>query len=119
MQYIGVDIVEIGRIKKATELWGRSFLERVYTPAELELYSKNFSSLAARFSGKEAVIKALDSRSIGLKEIEILSDASGKPQVRLYGRAQHKASDIGLSSIAISLSHCKEYAVACAIGESK
>jgi holo-[acyl-carrier protein] synthase len=119
MQHIGIDIVEIDRIKKAAERWGRSFLERVYTPAELELYSRNPSSLAARFSGKEAVIKALDSRNIGLKEIEILSDTSGKPQVRLYGRAQHKAMDIGLSGIAISLSHCKEYAIACAIGESK
>ena len=119
MQHIGVDIVEINRIKKAVERRGRSFLERVYTPTELELYEKNFSSLAARFSGKEAVIKALDSRSIGLKDIEILSDASGKPHVRLYGRAQHKAAEIGLSDIAISLSHCKEYAVACAIGQSK
>ncbi len=119
MQHIGVDIVEISRIKNAVDRWGDGFLERVYTRPELELYSKNLSSLAARFSGKEAVIKALDCRSIGLKEIEILSDASGKPNVRLYGRAQHQAEGIGLDGISISLSHCREYAVACAIGESK
>ena len=119
MQHIGVDIVEIGRIQKAIDRWGSGFLERVYTRPELELYAKNPSSLAARFSGKEAVIKALDCRSIGLKEIEILSDASGKPQIHLYGKAQHQAEDIGLSDISISLSHCRDYAVACAIGQSK
>jgi len=119
MQHIGVDIVEINRIQKAVDRWGKGFLERVYTQPELKLYEDNPSSLAARFSGKEAVIKALDCRSIGLKEIEILSDASGKPIVRLYGRAKQKTEDIGLSDISISLSHCKDYAVACAIGESK
>jgi holo-[acyl-carrier protein] synthase len=119
MQQVGVDIVEIARIKRAVERWGQGFLGRVYTEAELEQHGKNVSSLAARFSGKEAVIKALDSRSIGLKEIEILSAPGGKPLVRLYGRAQSRAEDMGLSGLAISLSHCREYAVACAIGEIK
>jgi len=119
MQHVGVDIVEIARIKTAIERWGNSFLERVYTQPELELYGKNPSSLAARFSGKEAVIKALDCRSIGLSEIEILSDNGGKPIVRLYGRAQQQSEDMGFSNITISLSHCREYAVACAIGESR
>ena len=119
MQYVGIDIIEIDRIQKAVNRWGRGFLDRVFTQPELELYSKNFSSLAARFSGKEAVIKALDCRSIGLKDVEILSDASGKPQVQLYGMAQHRAEDIGLCGVSISLSHCRDYAVACAIGESK
>ena len=117
MQQVGIDIVEIARIERAIERWGRGFLERVYTGPELERYGRNISSLAARFSGKEAVIKALDSRSIGLKEIEILSAPGGKPLVKLYGRAQRQADDMGLSNLAISLSHCREYAVACAVGE--
>ena len=119
MQHIGVDIIEIARIKKAIDRWGLGFLKRVYTEPELELYLKNPSSLAARFSGKEAVIKTLNSSGIGLKEIEILSDSSGKPRVKLYGKAQHQAKELGLTSIEISLSHCREYAVACAIGETK
>ena len=119
MQQVGVDIVEIPRIKKAIERWGLGFLGRVYTEAELEQYGGSISSLAARFSGKEAVIKALNSRSIGLKEIEILSAPGGKPLVRLYGRAQSRADDMGLSHLAISLSHCREYAVACAVGETE
>ena len=119
MQQVGIDIVEITRIKKAIERWGLGFLGRVYTEVELEQHGGSISSLAARFSGKEAVIKALDSRSIGLKEIEILSAPGGKPLVRLYGRAQSRADDMGLSHLAISLSHCREYAVACAVGEAE
>lgn len=119
MQHIGVDIIEIARIKKAINRWGQDFLKRIYTEQELELYFKNPSSLAARFSGKEAVIKTLNSSGIGLKEIEILSDASGKPRVKLYGNAQHRANNMGLTNLDISLSHCREYAVACAIGETK
>lgn len=119
MQHIGVDIVEIARIKKAIDRWGHDFLKRIYTEPELDLYLKNPSSLAARFSGKEAVIKTLNSEGINLKEIEILSDDNGKPQVKLYGKAQLKAKDSGLTNIDISLSHCRDYAVACVISETK
>ena len=119
MQHIGIDIVEIARIKKAINRWGPDFLERVYTEPELELFKKNPSSLAARFSGREAVIKTLNSEGISLREIEILSDDSGKPWVKLYGKARLKAKDSGLTKIDISLSHCRDYAVACAIGEIK
>jgi len=119
MQQVGIDIVEIARIERAIVHWGESFLKRVYTEQELSLYRKKTSSLAARFSGKEAVIKALNSRSIGLKEVEILSGPKGRPQVKLYGRALSQAEDIGLSNLSISLSHCREYAIACAVGETK
>ena len=76
MHYIGIDIIEIARIKKAIARWGESFLHRVYTEPELRLYHKKPSSLAARFAGKEAVIKALEAQAKGIswKEIEILSD---------------------------------------------
>ncbi len=119
MQHIGIDIVEIARIEKAANHWGEVFLKRIYTEPELRLYGNRPSSLAARFSGKEAVIKALNSKGIGFKEIEILSDTEGKPKVKLHGRAQTQAEQQGFINIAISLSHCKEYAVACAIGETK
>ena len=119
MQHIGIDIVEIARIEKAADRWGEVFLKRIYTEMELRLYGNRPSSLAARFSGKEAVIKALNSKGIGFKEIEILSDTEGKPKVKLYGKAQHRAEDMGMLNLAISLSHCKDYAVACAVGETK
>ncbi|MFC1908187.1 holo-ACP synthase [Chloroflexota bacterium] len=120
MNYIGIDIIEIARIEKAIAHWGENFLHRVYTEPELKLYHKKPSSLAARFAGKEAVIKALgtQAKSISWKEIEILSDPSGKPLVYLYGKAQNQANDLGLEELAISLSHSKEYAIACVAGET-
>jgi holo-[acyl-carrier protein] synthase len=117
MPQVGVDIIEINRIRKAVSRWGGSFLSRIYTDSELELYAGKPSSLAARFSGKEAVIKAIGSRKVCYHDIEILADANGKPQVNLYGTACLVAKDAGIGNLSISLSHCREYAVACAVGE--
>jgi len=121
MHYIGVDIVEIARIESSIACWGERFLHRMYTDAELKLYRNSSSSLAARFAGKEAVIKALGGQSVGVswKEIEILSEPGGKPLVHLYGKAQNQANVLGLGNFAISLSHCKEYAIAFVVGEAK
>jgi holo-[acyl-carrier protein] synthase len=120
MHFIGIDIIEILRIEKAIARWGEGFLKRVYTEPELRLYRQKRSSLAARFAAKEAVIKALGkSTSVSLREIEILSEPSGKPVVNLYGRTQNQARDLGLAGFAVSLSHSREYAVALVAGESR
>ena len=121
MHCIGIDIIEIARIERAITRWGRSFLHRVYTDSELKLYHDKPSSLAARFAGKEAVVKALgtQNKGIGWREIEILSDPSGKPLVHLYGKAQNQANSLGLDKLVISLSHSKEYAIAFVVGEAK
>ena len=121
MDCIGIDIIEIARIEKAIYRWGENFLHRVYTDPELKLYHNKLLSLAARFAGKEAVIKALGPQTQGIswREIEILSDSGGKPSVRLYGKAQEQADSLGLDKLAISLSHSKEYAIALVAGETK
>ena len=119
MQLIGIDIIEIIRIKRAIARHGENFLKRVYTEPELELYRKKPASLAARFAGKEAVIKALQTKGASLREIEILSEPNGRPQVKLHSKAKRQADDLGLARLAISLSHSREYAVAFAIGEAK
>jgi holo-[acyl-carrier protein] synthase len=121
MHYIGVDIVAITRIERAMACWGERFLNRVYTDAELELCCDRASSLAARFAGKEAVIKALGGLSKGFRwrEIEILSDPKGKPLVNLYGSMRDKAASLSLAGFAISLSDCEEYAVAFVVGGDK
>ena len=118
MHYVGVDIVAIARVERAMAHWGEQFLQRVYTDAELELCRGRASSLAARFAGKEAVIKALGGLSEGFRwrEIEILSDPRGKPLVSLYGSMQGRAARLGLGNLAISLSDCEEYAVAFVVG---
>ena len=120
MHFIGIDIVEIARIEKAIGCWGERFLHRVYTVQELELCRHKVPSLAARFAGKEAVVKALGiSKGINWKEIEILSNASGKPLVHLHGKAQNQAKNLDLDSFTISLSHSKEHAIALVTAETK
>jgi len=121
MQQIGIDIIEIARIKKAIARWKQSFLNRIYTEQELKLYRRKPASLAARFAGKEAVIKALGKKAKGItwREIEILTDPNGKPLVNLFGKAQSQAKILGLENLSISLSHSRDYAVAFVTGETK
>ena len=121
MNYTGVDIIEIARIEKAIKRWGERFFHRVYTEPELRLCRQRPSSLAGRFAGKEAVMKALGTgaRGISWREIEILAEPSGKPLVHLSGKAQRKANDLGLGKLAISLSDSKEHAIAFVIGETR
>lgn len=116
--YIGTDIIEIARIEEAITRWRERFLHRVYTEAELKLYHKNLPSLAARFAGKEAAIKALgpQDKRIGWREIEILTEPNGKPAVHLHGEAQNQANRLGLDRLDISLSHSRKYAIAFVIG---
>ncbi len=120
MHYIGIDIIEIARLRRVIGHWGARFLYRVYTEPELKLCRNKPSSLASRFAGKEAVMKALGTGAKGVswKEIEILAEPSGKPVVRLHGKAQRKAVTLGLDKLAISLSDSKEYAIAFVVGEA-
>lgn len=121
MQHIGVDIIEIDRIKKAIAQGKEPFLKRIYTDDELRLYHNKLSSLAARFAAKEAVFKALGIANSGIswKDIEILSDPGGKPIVNLYGKAKEQANSLSLSSMAVSISHSQSHAIAFAVGEKK
>ena len=117
---VGVDIVEIPRIKASMERWGDRFLERVYTPGEIKYCRNRIPELAVRFAGKEAVMKVLGTgaRGVAWREIEIVPLRSGKPTVRLHNRAEAKARELGLTEVAISLSHSDAYAVASAVGYS-
>lgn len=114
MHSVGVDITEIGRVEAALRRWGKRFLDRVYTPAEIEFCRGRMPELAARFAAKEAVSKALGTgiRGIAWREIEVLPDSQGKPEVLLKGRALARARELGLNSISISLSHTDQMAIA-------
>jgi holo-[acyl-carrier protein] synthase len=116
---VGVDIVELDRVRRALDRHGERFLARIYTPEEIARYRNRPSELAARFAAKEAVSKAL---GVGLNhlsvhgirwhEVEVLPDPLGKPIVYLSGRARALAQELGLREWAISLSHGRDYAVA-------
>jgi holo-[acyl-carrier protein] synthase len=116
--YIGTDIIEIARIKRASSRWGERFLHRIYTEPELNRYGQSPGSLAARFACKEAVMKLLDAdrKGISWQDIETLSYPGGKPWLKLYGRAQIEANNLGIKEIAVSLAHSRDYAIAAVIG---
>ena len=113
----GTDIIEIERIKQAIEeKTGQIFLERVFSKNEIDYCEsrkmQKYQHYAARFAGKEAIFKAisklLDSKyDIEWKQIEVLNDENGRPMVNVL----HPISE-NIEHIDISLSHCKEYAVA-------
>lgn len=113
----GIDIIEIGRFSKACERTPK-IRERLFTCREIkDLERKGIASWAARFAGKEAVLKTLGTGLSGLSwhDIEILSENSGEPIVYLSEKAQDLAIARGGTQIRLSLSHEREYAVGMAI----
>ena len=121
MKYIGIDIIEIARIEQAINRRGQNFLRRIYTESELQQYQQQTQSLAARFAGKEAVMKTIRApgKGVRFRDIEIVANSDGQPLVHLYGNARKLADSLGLSSLSISLSHSREQAIAFAVGETK
>ena len=113
----GIDLLEIDRLRDAIATHGERFLQRVFTPRELEADAKKVESLAGRFAAKEAVAKALGCGigDVSWKEIEILRTESGAPQLVLHGAAERMAKELGLTSWSLSLSHSQSHAVAAAV----
>ena len=114
----GVDIIEIDRVRKCIEDTEGKFCERVYSKKEIEYCEskkmQKYQHYAARFAAKEAVFKAIsvmlpDKYDINWNDIEILNDKNGRPYVNILNH------DINSENIDISISHCKEYAVASVI----
>jgi holo-[acyl-carrier protein] synthase len=110
----GVDLIEIARIEEVVARHGKHYLERIFTPAELEYCGKRAESLAGRFAAKEAVAKALGTGigDVAWKEIEILGDEQNAPTLTLHGAAQSKAKELGLTKWSVSISHSQSHSVA-------
>ena len=115
---IGVDLIEVERIKQASRRWKERFLGRIYTRRELALYGRSYPSLAARFAVKEAVTKALGTGigQVAWREIETLEDETGRPLVQLSGKARERAEELGVRKWSVSLSHTRNMAIAVVIG---
>lgn len=118
---VGCDIIEIERIARAIK--SESFIRRVFTAEEAAYCQRRgqqaAASFAARFSAKEAVLKALGTglREGSLQEIAVDNDGLGKPLVQLSGHFAMLAKQLGVKNIQISLSHSREFAVAYVIME--
>ena len=110
----GVDLIEIARIEEVVSRHGKHYLERIYTPAELEQCGRRAESLAGRFAAKEAVSKALGCGigDVTWKEIEVLGDEQNAPVLALYGMAEKKAKELGLETWSVSISHSQSHSVA-------
>ena len=115
---LGVDLVEVGRIRRACDRWGERFLRRVFTAGERAYCMRKVhpeQSLAARFAAKEAVLKAIGtglSGGIRWTDVEVTKDRSGKPGVRLGERITRRFGD---RRVLLTISHTKELAIAQAI----
>ena len=117
----GVDIIEISRVRQVLDRYGQRFLDRVFTPAEIEYCRGRAPNLAARFAAKEATMKALGTgfRGVGWRDIEVVRKQSGAPSIELHGRAELRARRLGLQEMALSLSHSREYAVASVVAQNQ
>lgn len=117
---IGIDIIEIARIRQSIERLGDHFTDKVFTSQELTYcFAKHnsFQHLAARFAAKEAVGKALSTGWSGefrWKDVEVMNDPSGQPRITLYGKLRDRLST---SSIYLSISHSDSHVVAMVVIE--
>ncbi len=122
MLHTGIDLIEVERIEESIARYGERFLARVYCPAELAYCRGRPHQLAARFAAKEAVAKVLGvgiqhRDGVAWNDIEVISGERGKPAVQLKGKAAHRARELNLQYITLSLSHTHEHAIAMVIAE--
>ncbi|MCG8568641.1 MAG: holo-ACP synthase [Spirochaetes bacterium] len=120
---IGIDICEVDRFKRLVN--EEAFLQKVFTPSEIS-YGKKYKHpapvFAVRFAAKEAFVKAIGTGirdGVSLKEIEVIKDKFGKPDLQLHGKTKEVFSGLGGGEICISLSHEKHSAVAVVIIEKE
>ena len=111
---IGIDLVEIERIRQAAIRTNQRFLERVFTPRERRLCAGRPWRLAGRFAAKEAMLKAMGTglRGFSWQQIEVLADELGAPTVFYGGNFASALEARGVSRVHVSISHSKEYAIA-------
>ena len=114
---IGTDIIEVSRIHAVMEK-DIGFRDKIFTSGEItycETKRHKYENYAARFSVKEAFMKAIGTGwrfGIRFADIEVYHDEFGKPLIRLSGKAEELGKIEGISKIHVSLSHVKEMAIA-------
>jgi holo-[acyl-carrier protein] synthase len=114
---VGVDLVDIDRIVKVLGRYPERFRRRILTDAEDRYCRDRPERIAGRWAAKEAVSKVLGLgvRGVGWREIEVLPNWAGQPQVTLHDRAAARAARLGLEDVTVSISHERNMAVAVAV----
>ncbi len=122
---IGVDLVKVARLAAAIERHGERFLNRVFTPREIAYCQGRKrgrdSAFALRFAAKEAFSKAL---GVGLRrdgirwrEVEVVPNPLGKPELVVAGRAAELCAQAGITHMHLSLTDENDQALAVVILE--
>jgi holo-[acyl-carrier protein] synthase len=117
---IGVDQVDLNRVRKLLNKSQTKFENRCFTQNEI-IYANRFNDpakrLGARFAAKEAVMKSLGKgwRQLSWKDIEI--SGGGKPKIILHGKAKELANELNINNVHVSLSHEEDKAIAFTISE--
>jgi holo-[acyl-carrier protein] synthase len=120
----GVDLIEVERIARSIERFGARFLQRIFTDQEIAYCSSrraSAESFAARFAAKEAGAKALGtgiSKGVTWNEFQVGRQPGGRPVLELRGRAGLLATELGVRTISLSLTHTSNLAVAMVVMES-
>jgi holo-[acyl-carrier protein] synthase len=115
---LGLDITEVDRIEAAITRYGRAFLERIFTPSEIAYCQKHRNHaerFAGRFAAKEAAMKALGTgwtRGVRWVDIQIVREPSGKPTLKLSGATREIADRLGVTNIALTITHSGNTALA-------
>lgn len=115
---VGIDLVEITRVERMWRRWGERFLSRVFTEGERSYALRQVvpaERLAVRFAAKEAAFKALGrgfGGGLAWREVEVLNEPSGRPVLRLSGRAQELARRLAVEEAHLTLTHDSRYALA-------
>lgn len=118
---IGTDIIECLRIAQMIDRHGELFINRVYTPMEINYCNSRKQTtqhFAGRWAAKEAILKALGTgwrKGISWRDIEVRNDPLGKPVVGLRGGAADLVAQLGIAEMQVSISHCRSHAMAYAI----
>jgi len=114
---VGIDIIEVGRVRRVFEHHGERFLRRVFTEAEVWQCRGKATRLAGRFAAKEAISKALGTgiHGVAWREMEVVQLRSGRPTVRLHGNAKRRAEMLGLSAFDVSIADLKDFSIAVAV----
>jgi holo-[acyl-carrier protein] synthase len=118
---IGIDLIDIDRIVGVLGRHPSRFRQRVLTEHEQRYVGRKVERLAGRWAAKEAISKVLGLgvRGVGWREIEVLPNRAGQPQVYLHGRAAIRAEDMGLDEVSVSISHERHMAVAVAVAHRR
>ncbi len=121
---LGVDLVDIARVRRLIESRGDRAMTRLFTDGERAYAGYRADParhFAARIAAKEAAFKALAgndlARGIAWRELEVFARDDGGPLLRLHGRAERRATELGVTRILVTISHTDTSAVAVVVLE--